>query len=261
MFDSPPREAPLRRQLPIIRDQSLVEAVASALRKAILAGELSPNDRLVESEIATQLGVSRGPVREAMTLLEKRGLVVSVPRHGRLVQSFSHQTLAELYSLRKLLETSAAALAVGHLTTSGKSRLRAAVALIRDAADSGDTVAVASADLAFHSLIYELSGHELLAESWHTMLHGRLELLANITTRSYSAPEEPVLWHKRIARALINLDGERASALIQEHIEDAWARASAAFPGGDARPPTLISMTVPTSVSAGGGQARLGRHP
>ena len=91
--------------------QQLTDRVCAALREAITSGRLAPEERIKQERIAAELGVSRTPVREALHLLEREGLVRLVPRRGAIVQGFTAADVRELYELRELLEPAAAELA------------------------------------------------------------------------------------------------------------------------------------------------------
>ena len=94
-------------QLEPITAVNLREHIEHSVRSAILSGAFEPGERLVESTIAEQLNVSRAPVREALAALQREGIVAHVPRKGYSVVDFSDRDVAEIYSLRILLETEA----------------------------------------------------------------------------------------------------------------------------------------------------------
>jgi DNA-binding GntR family transcriptional regulator len=83
---------------------TLVEKVADQIRGAIKSGRLKPGDRLIESEMASEMQISRYPIREAIRYLEKEGLVTNVPYKGAHVTSYSREDLNEVYTLRVALE-------------------------------------------------------------------------------------------------------------------------------------------------------------
>ncbi|MBN1332121.1 MAG: GntR family transcriptional regulator, partial [Synergistales bacterium] len=93
------------------------EEVTITIRRAILRGEFKAGDRLVETEIAKALGVSRTPVREALRMLENEGLVRRVPRGGGVeVVGFSNEDIIELYTIRETLEVLAAEYAIRNIS-------------------------------------------------------------------------------------------------------------------------------------------------
>src|SRR5690242_3570765 len=88
-----------------IENRSLRDRVLDALREAIITGEFKPGQQLIETELATSLGVSRAPLREALQILSTEGLAETVPYHGTTVRRLTKTDIEELYSLRSVLET------------------------------------------------------------------------------------------------------------------------------------------------------------
>ena len=111
------------RSPPSTTSNSSPIACCAALREAITSGRLPPDARIKQEQIAAELGVSRTPVREALHLLEREGLVRLVPRRGAIVQGFTAADVRELYELRELLEPAAAALATAR-ADDGRARAR-----------------------------------------------------------------------------------------------------------------------------------------
>lgn len=210
---------------------TLVDAVADALREAILSGRMVPDQRLVESELARELRVSRGSVREALSLLTKEGIVVQVARRGKFVQGFTPRLVDELYSLRMVLEPYAAKRVVDHLDEHGRVRLEAALAAIAESVGANDAQALARSDIAFHDLLYELADHDLLMRAWQENIAGRLRILLNVTTRTLSALADAEQQHRRILEPILAGDAELVQARLVGHIAEAAERARAGLAG------------------------------
>jgi DNA-binding GntR family transcriptional regulator len=204
---------------------TLVEPVADAIRGSILSGRIGPGDRLVEAELARELHVSRGPVREALALLAKEGIVVNVPRRGKFVQEFTPRLVDEIYSLRRVLEPYAAARAIAVLDERGRERLETALAAIAAAAAANDAQALAHRDIAFHHLLYELADHDLLRRAWQENIAGKLLILLNVTTRTLSALVDAERQHHRLLEPILAGDEAWARTRLEEHIDEAAARA------------------------------------
>ena len=98
--------------------------IVERLRALILTGEYGPNERLIEEQLAERLGVSRTPVRQALTMLEAEGLVEIAPNRGATVCSFSIEDVWEIYDLRAVLEGHAARRAAGRIVRRDLQRLR-----------------------------------------------------------------------------------------------------------------------------------------
>lgn len=143
-----------------LRDQTLAMQAADAIRGLIAGGKLVGGDRLVESQIASQLQTSRGPVRDALFLLRAEGLVRDGPRRGSFVVQLTEQDVREIYDLRVAVETQAVRLLL-------QSRSQLAIAGLQEAieqmqADAADPAGAAAADLRFHGAVCEASGNSRL---------------------------------------------------------------------------------------------------
>ncbi len=138
---------------------TLVTQVKEQIQRAITNGELLPNQRLVEGEIAQKLGVSRGPVREAARLLEQSGLLISLPRRGFFVRQFEAREIEDLYELREWIEAAAVESAVKRATPQQHQSLRATHKNLIARAQSGQQSELIEAIIEFHRSICELSGN------------------------------------------------------------------------------------------------------
>jgi DNA-binding GntR family transcriptional regulator len=212
-----------------ISPPSLVESAVDAIRQSILDSDFKPGERLNEARLASELGISRGPIREAMHVLAQEGLVESTPRRGRFVQSFDDRTIDEVYSLRKVLEIFAVERIVVLGPDNAASILTEALDAIRASAEAGDARLQAKLDIAFHGALYELANHRLLLKAWHEDIAGKLQILLNATIRTHADLEEPVRKHEVIVRAIEARDLERARLEVSLHLEDARRRALASF--------------------------------
>jgi DNA-binding GntR family transcriptional regulator len=212
-----------------ITSPTLVDAVTVRLRNSILRGRFAPGERLVEADLARELGISRGPVREALAVLERDGIVVNVPRKGKFVLSFDTVRISEIYSLRKMLEAYAVELIIDRLTDFEREALSNAVAEIEDAANSGSVSLIAERDLAFHNRLYELSGHQLLRTVWAENIASKLRMLVNITTRTHDPLIDTGGNHRVLIDAINAKDKAEARRLVSQHIDDAWHRASSSL--------------------------------
>jgi DNA-binding GntR family transcriptional regulator len=149
--------------------------VVERLRAVILAGDIAPGAPLVETALSHEFDVSRGPLREALRQLIEEGLVVTVPYTGTHVAPLSVDDVREIYSLRTALET----FAFEQIWQGRDDRFRTELERRNDrliaTIDAGDDRASILAELEFHGLVYEMSGHRLLQRAWHG-LRGRLQL-------------------------------------------------------------------------------------
>ncbi len=225
-------QKPARRSVdPITSTPTLVTSAAQAVRESIYDGRLGPGQRLVEADLAQQLGISRAPVREALHLLGKEGLVITVPRHSKRVQDVDSRSVDEVYSLRKILERYAVERVIALAGSEGVSQLREVLAEMRAAAEAGNRQLTARLDVAFHTRLYELAQHSLLERAWHENIAGKLQIVFNATRSADLALKEPVQKHELIVRAIASRNVERAQNLLARHIDDAWHRAQKTLRG------------------------------
>jgi DNA-binding GntR family transcriptional regulator len=209
--------APAIHPLP---DQSLADAVADWLRKAIHNGEFSPGQRLVERALSDLLGVSHIPVREALTKLEDEGLVVRRPRRGARVAQLSSASIAEISSMRVLLE----GFVVRRVSERWTKRMERDLLRLADqmvaAARKGDAATVIELDTAFHEGLCGHADHSILLEVT-TAMRGRISSFLCETIRTL-APDELVAYavtHRTLTQVIATGDAEAAAAAVRAHIQ------------------------------------------
>ncbi len=210
-----------------LKAPTLVDTVADHLKGSILSGQFSPGERLYEAALAREFGISRGPIREALALLEGDGLVENEPRKGKFVKSLDGRIIDEIYSLRRAVEPYAAEIIIESLTDELKTSLDEALDGVRAAAKKEDRLEMAMSDLAFHQRLYELSGHRPLLKVWEDIVSGSLQMLVSITTPTHPVGDS-VRNHQVIIDAIGERDVELTKSLLVRHIEDGWERASIA---------------------------------
>jgi DNA-binding GntR family transcriptional regulator len=147
----------------------LADQVKERILAAILAGEYGPDSRIVETQVARDLGTSQAPVREALRGLEALGVVEIAPFRGARVRRRSRREILEAYAVRSALETFAAALAVPRMTPADVAELADHLATMRAAADVDDGRALAEADARFHGRIVELADNATLLWVWRSL--------------------------------------------------------------------------------------------
>ncbi len=191
----------------------------SLMLDAIEAGTYQPGHRLVESELAEQLGVSRTPVREALQRLETQGMLT---RDGRslIVASLDHNQLAELYAVRGELEGLAARLAARHATEEEVRVLRRMVADDRLLL-GGDPRALSRANKRFHRQIHLASHNRFLVQQLD-LVHRSMALMANTSFAAEGRDAAALAEHDGIVEAIAAQDGEAACAALKSHISAAF---------------------------------------
>ncbi|MDN5346487.1 MAG: hypothetical protein PWP65_51 [Clostridia bacterium] len=203
--------------------QPLREIVFEALRDAIINGQLKAGERLMEVQLAEELGVSRTPVREAIRKLELEGFVVMVPRKGAYVADFSTKDIADLFEIRSALEALAASLACERITSEELEELERLLVRIAECADNNDLNSLVEADTRFHDVLYRASRNERLAQ----IISNLREQIQRLRTVSLATPgrmREMLEEHKKLVEAIAERNIELAQKLAQEHIENAENR-------------------------------------
>jgi DNA-binding GntR family transcriptional regulator len=198
----------------------LGELVFESLREAIIEGMLRPSERLMEIQLAEEMGVSRTPVREAIRKLELEGLVVMIPRKGAYVAGLSLKDIADVFEIRGALEGLAAELAAERATDEELEAMERYLVKISEEIDNGDLSKVVETDTDFHTLLYKSSRNTRLSQ----IINNLREQIQRFRTTSLSFPGRMKIAleeHRKIVEAVSSRDGELARKLAQEHIENA----------------------------------------
>ncbi len=198
----------------------LRELVFESLREAILSGQLKPGERLMEIQLAEEMGVSRTPVREAIRKLELEGTVVMIPRKGAYVAGLSMKDIADVFEIRGALEGLAAELASERITEEEMEELERYLVKTAEDIDVGDLGQVVQTDTDFHSLLYRASRNSRLSQ----IIHNLREQIQRFRATSLSYPgrmKNALEEHRKIVEAIAARDGDLARKLAQEHIENA----------------------------------------
>lgn len=195
---------------------TLEKQVVRAIRRQIFNGDLPANARIVEAEIAREMGISRAPVREALGILQREGLIVTYPRKGSYVVDLTYADIEEIYTLRVLLECHAVGLAMERLTGADLARLRDLVEQIGAAAGS-DVLEAARCDMLFHDEIFKLSGHKRLCQAWKD-LAAQMQMLMAMTKEFFLTSRDLRQVHAVLVDALAAGDRRLARESFEHHI-------------------------------------------
>lgn len=191
--------------------------VYDLVRERIVSLELLPGARVSDAAIATELGVSRTPVREAVLQLEDEGLLRVVPQLGTFVARISVEAVHDAQFVREALETAALGRAVGRVTAADAERIKDNITAQRRAEVAGDNDRFYRLDQDFHRILMEVSGH---ARVWRIAQRIRAHM---DRVRRLSLPEPSVIsnlidQHEVIATGLVDGDGEKAEAMLRDHV-------------------------------------------
>ena len=197
----------------------LRDVVFNTLRNAILTGELSPGERLMEIKLAEKLGVSRTPIREAIRKLELEGLVVNTPRKGAEVANISAEDLRDVLEVRRSLEVLAISLACEKMTEETLALLHENIDAFKHSVDAKATSDIASVDVTFHDIIYKSTGNNRLIQILNNiseqMYRYRFEYIKNKEAWNRLVEE-----HMNIYEAIKNRDKDSAVKSILLHIDN-----------------------------------------
>jgi DNA-binding GntR family transcriptional regulator len=199
-------------ELPVLR-----AVVQEKIRDAIWNGRLRPGERIVETQLARDLGVSQAPVREALRDLEQKGFVVTIPRRGSFVTQPSSKSIREHYSLRVALEQFAARLAVPTIQDEELQQLDDIVAAMREARSPDAVADLVRLDQVFHETFLGFSGHQLLLKSWTNLQPVQWTYITIARSLAYD-PELAARSHQAVVDALRSRDADLASRTLEPHI-------------------------------------------
>lgn len=197
----------------------LRDVVFNTLRKAILTGELKPGERLLEIQLANQLGVSRTPIREAIRKLELEGLVIMMPRRGAEVAQITEKDLRDVLEVRRALDALCAELACDRITEEEKQKLKDACDEFEKATATGDATTIAAADVALHDIIVEVTGNrrliQLINNLSEQMYRYRFEYIKDENQHNNLVEE-----HRMIYESIVRGDKEGAAKAAKLHIDN-----------------------------------------
>ena len=199
-----------------INQHSLSELVLDPLRLDIIRGVYKPGSHLVERTLAEQYGVSRGPIREALTELEREGLVQILPRRGAIVTELSPREAWEIYTLRGHLEQLAVKQCEPQLT---KDRIDKLLKLVQEMEEleEADIVEAVMYDLRFHRAVVQASGNNTLIRT-HRTLDAKVGACFLLVTRHLGySPTDMAERHRPLAEAIAQRDIDRAQRLAKSH--------------------------------------------
>jgi DNA-binding GntR family transcriptional regulator len=191
--------------------------VIETLTRAILCGELRPGERLVERDIASQLGISKTPVREALMILEHRGLTTSSSFRGAEVTTVDAEFARVVYEARLLVEPAAVVDAVPHHTPASLGAAETALSDAAAAGERGDLAELSLANRRFHRSIYLPCSNPLL-RSIADDLQARVALITVAGWRRRSSWSDEYTEHQSILEAVQARNAPRARAEVESHI-------------------------------------------
>lgn len=198
--------------------QSRREHVVEILRDAVTSGALQPGDRLVELDLATELGTSRAPVREALRQLEQEGLVASYPYRGTEVLGVSQTEIDEvLVPIRAVLERFAFGQAATRLTDADLDALQQVVDQMRSPGDVDREDQLADLDIKFHEFVIERSGQQHCLQIWRS-IQTRVRAYFRRDATRYTSPDAVADQHQDLLNHLRTRDPGEIVKAIDDHV-------------------------------------------
>ena len=197
----------------------LRDVVFNTLREAILKGDLKPGERLMELQLASKLGVSRTPIREAIRMLEQEGLAVTTPRKGAEVAKMTLKVMEDVLEIRDALDELAVRIACQKISDEQLRQLEDMKELFEKSTQTGNVKKIAEADVTFHDVIYEATGNPklvtLLNNLREQVYRYRVEYIKNVKNHPVLIAE-----HEAIVEAIRERDVEKAALAMQVHVKN-----------------------------------------
>jgi DNA-binding GntR family transcriptional regulator len=206
----------------------LADQVKDRLLEDIIGGRYAPDSRIVETQVARELGTSQAPVREALRGLAAIGVVEITPFRGARVRRPTRRELLEAYAVRSALETLAARLAVPRMTDDDLADLSGLMDRMQTAAAADDGHAVAEADARFHSRIVELADNGTLAKVWRSLEPFSRTYLTLVVPGA--DPQWSADLHTPILAALRERDVDAVVSALEQHFADVAANMARRLP-------------------------------
>ena len=208
------------KQIKLDSYKPLRELVCEHIRQAIVDGTFSPGERLMEIQLAEDMGVSRTPVREAIRKLELEGFVVMIPRRGTYVANISIKDINDVYEIRTSLDVLAAGLAAERIEPEELQEMQRLLVEIGKAIEAGKLQDIIALDTEFHDVLYKASRNERL----RNIISNLREQITGIRGISMKYPGrllDTMEEHRVLVECIAARDSEKAQAAARIHLENA----------------------------------------
>lgn len=204
------KTAPLKRSV-------LPERVSQVIIQGLLDGSLRPGDRLIESDLVAVLGVSRSPIREALTELAQNGVIEREPGRGGRIREWTKRDLEELFGVRSELEGYAARLVCAKFKPQHRAKFERIIAGMRKAAERDDFLATIELDLEFHDLLWKLTDNMLLQQVLES-LGQKFRLFLTLNWKFHGGLDDVAHNHVTLLDAIASNDPARAEKAMRQHV-------------------------------------------
>lgn len=196
---------------------ALSTLISDRLREMITSGQLAPGERLKEAELADSMTVSRGPVREAISLLTREGLVESQRHRGARVITLSYADIEEIYSMRLAIERLAMERCAERADETVLAKLDEVIDQMRSISAEAPDDEHVRLDLEFHDLVYVAADHSRLLHTW-SMLRSQVSMFLNARTDRSEFRSKLHVEHQEMRDVLATKDPAAAARSIEKHI-------------------------------------------
>jgi|GEM_PF-959537 len=204
---------PSRKTNPV----STSQRVENFIRSAIYEGRLKPRERIIENDIARQLGCSRGPLREAVLRLERDGLIVITPRRGTFIRDISPEEVEVLFGIRGKLEGLCVRYMREQMTVQKRLVIEKALQAMKDASEAGDEERFLQSDMKLHRTIWKLSGRQQLYQTLNFAMNPLFFMIA----RAYSPKLNPVdvafASHEKYVQTILSVPISRVEREVEKY--------------------------------------------
>ena len=209
--------APSASAIALLRTHSLATLAHRELERRILAGDLPSGTKLNEAEVAAQLGISRGPIREAFRALEESGLVTVEKNRGVFVRQVSMQEADEIYDVRASLDETIGRRVAERATAEQLAQLRALIAKMEQAASTGETGDYYAANISFHDSLAQFAANAKLLEVYRKLVNELSLYRRKTIERGGAILPTSMREHRKIVEAIAARDPDEAGRLMFEH--------------------------------------------
>lgn len=200
-----------------IEPKSTPGTVLGILRRLIFTGQFQPGSQLRENQIAEEFGISRAPLREALSRLEEEGLVTKIPYKGSFVTEISREAVEEIGIVRRLVEGHVIEKALPLLLSSELENLERCAADLKAAADTEDFQRALDAHLELHRLIYECANNEVLMAMWKSW-ESQLRLYFAEDLRGLFDPKRSAKEHGVLVEIIKTGDLSKIKKAVENHV-------------------------------------------
>jgi len=205
--------------------RAIAQEVAADIKRAIANAMIKPGERINETQIARDMGISRSPVREALHMLKKEGVVVSIPYKGTFVNLLGKKDIEDMYIIRGLLEAYAIEKVIENKNEKILKCLRKNVEDIEKSVEKKRNKEIVTKDLEFHRNICIFSGNKKLIDIWESF-QTQIEVLINLESSFYERFQLLAVEHRELLSLIIEGKVKQAQEKIKAHILQAFLKES-----------------------------------